>query len=344
MKRWKTPIKLLPVAFLLFVLTGCLGEQNVTALDPQGPQAQMLLDGMVLSLYVMAFVTIVVFAIFFIIVAKFRRKNGDDEIPKQVHGNVGLEVTWTVIPIILLAILAVPTITGQFSLANVEPDPEIGDDTVQVTVTGHQFWWQFDYEDGFTAGQEVYIPAGEKVLFELHSVDVIHSFWVPALGGKVDVVPGITNEMWLEADEPGVYHGKCAELCGASHALMDFRLVALERDDYDNWVAGMQAEETEPEEVLAQEGRELFGNDGYSCIACHAVSGQGTAAGPALTNFGDREILAGYLDPSSDEELAQWIRDPDSLKQHNNMNANPDITDEEMEALIAYLRSLTVLE
>lgn len=342
MKLWKTAWRFLPLSLLVLVLTGCLGETNLTALDPKGPQSQWIFDNMLLSVYVMAFVTIVVFAIFFIILAKYRRKPGDDEIPEQVHGNTALEITWTVIPIILLAILTVPTITGTFMLADKEPDPNVGEDTVRIKVTGHQFWWQFDYEEeGFTAGQEVYIPVGEKVLFELHAQDVIHSFWVPALGGKVDTIPGITNNLWLQADEPGVFKGKCAELCGPAHALMDFKVIALERDEYDAWVEGMQAEVAEPTETLAQQGRAVF--EANSCIGCHAVGGVGTAAGPALTNFADREVIAGYLE-NTDENLAAWIHDPESLKQGNNMPAFPDISDEDMEALIAYLRSLSVKE
>ncbi|WP_100404601.1 cytochrome c oxidase subunit II [Bacillus solitudinis] len=340
MKLWKTAWRFLPLSLLVFLLTGCLGEENLTALDPKGPQSAWLLDNMLLSLYIMAFVTIVVFAIFFIILAKYRRKAGDDEIPKQVHGNTALEITWTVIPIILLAILAVPTITGQFMLADTEPDPEVGEDTVYIKVTGHQFWWQFDYEnEGFTAGQEVYIPAGEKVIFELHAQDVLHSFWVPALGGKVDTIPGITNHLWLEADEPGTYKGKCAELCGASHALMDFKLIALERSEYDAWVAGMQAEVEAPTDEVLAHGYEVFQENG--CIGCHAVGGEGTAAGPAFTNLGDREVIAGYLE-KTDENLEAWIRNPQALKQGNKMPAFPQINDEDMDALIDYLRSLEV--
>ncbi|WP_017727162.1 cytochrome c oxidase subunit II [Halalkalibacterium ligniniphilum] len=343
MKLWKTAIRFLPLSLAVFLLTGCLGETNLTALDPKGPQAEWIFDNMLLSLYIMAFVSIVVFAIFFIILAKYRRKPGDDQIPKQVHGSTALEITWTVIPIILLMILAVPTISGTFMMADMEPDPEVGEDTVQIKVTGHQFWWQFDYEDeGFTAGQEVYIPVGEKVIFELHASDVMHSFWVPALGGKIDTVPGITNHLWLEASEPGVYKGKCAELCGPSHALMDFKLIALERDEYDAWVAGMKAEQEEPTDVLVSQGQELF-NEGFGCIGCHAIGGSGTAAGPTLTNFNDREVIAGYLE-NNDENLEAWIRNPQSLKQGNKMPAFEDMSDEDMEALIAYLRSLSVLE
>ncbi|WP_100373333.1 cytochrome c oxidase subunit II [Bacillus sp. FJAT-45037] len=342
MKLWKTASRFLPLSFLALFLTGCLGEENLTALDPKGPQSQWIYDNMILSLIVMALVSIVVFAIFFIILAKYRRKPGDDEIPKQVHGSTALEITWTVIPILLLVILAVPTITGTFMFADKEPDPEIGDDTVYITVTGHQYWWQFDYEDeGFTAGQDVYIPVGEKVIFELHASDVQHSFWVPALGGKLDTVPGITNHMWLEADEPGTFKGKCAELCGPSHALMDFKLIALERDEYDAWVAGMQEEVEAPTETLANQGREVF--EEQSCIGCHAVGGMGSDLGPTLTNFGEREVIAGYLEYNA-ENLEAWIRDPESIKQGNNMPAFPEMSDEDMEALIAYLDSLKVME
>ncbi|PSL50827.1 cytochrome c oxidase subunit 2 [Salsuginibacillus halophilus] len=363
MSQWKRLLQYLTAASVLFVLAGC-GEEGITALDPQGPQAQWLYDNMLLSLYVMAFVIIVVFVLFFIIVAKFRRKPGDDEIPEQVEGSKTLELTWTIIPIFLLAILAVPTVTGTFILADTDPDPEgseftsgsgssgeeeldedeVAEDGVTIEVTGHQYWWQFDYEEGFTAGQEVYIPAGEKVEFELHASDVMHSFWVPALGGKVDTIPGITNYLWLEADEPGVYQGKCAELCGPSHALMEFQLIALERDEYDAWVEEMSED---PEEIQdtgeAERGHEVFEEQG--CIGCHAIGGSGSAAGPTLTNFGDREAFAGILE-ATDENLEEWIRDPESIKQDNDMPAYPEesINDEDMDALIEYLQSLTILE
>ena len=337
MKKWKTALSFLPLSLIALLLAGC-GEENLTALDPKGPQAAWIYDNMMLSVYVMTFVSVVVFTIYFIILAKFRRKPTDTTYPKQVHGNTTLEIIWTAIPILLLAILAVPTITGSFMLADTEPE---GEHTVEIKVTGHQFWWQFDYNnEGFTAGQDVYIPVGEKVIFELHASDVIHAFWVPALGGKVDNVPGITNHMWLIADYPGVYKGKCAELCGPEHALMDFKVVALERDEYDAWVEGMKAAaDAEITDPVAQQGRDVFEANG--CIGCHAVSGTGTAAGPALTNFGERTVVAGYLE-YTDENLEAWIRDPESLKQGNNMPAYPQMSDEDMTALIAYLRSLNV--
>ncbi|GAF14637.1 cytochrome c oxidase polypeptide II [Bacillus sp. JCM 19045] len=331
--------RLTPAVLLLVFLSGCFGEENLTALDPKGEAAQWIYDNMILSLVIMTFVSVVVFAIFFIIVVKFRRKDGDDELPKQVHGNTAMEITWTVIPVLLLVILFVPTVTGTFDF-HVDADPSEHEDSVYINVTGHQYWWQFDYEEGFTAGQEVYIPVGERVIFELNAEDVIHSFWVPALGGKIDNIPGVSNALWLEAKEPGVYLGKCAELCGPSHALMDFKVIALERDDYDAWVEDMTAVEAEETAANAEAGYEVFQEN--SCIACHAVGGQGMATGPTLTNFGDRQKFAGVYDIDDDEKLAQWIKDPQSLKQGNNMPAHPDISDEDMADLIDYLRSLQV--
>ncbi|WZY01051.1 cytochrome c oxidase subunit II [Bacillus sp. FSL W7-1360] len=333
--------RFLPMTLLLFVLTGCLGKENLTALDPKGPATKWIYDNMILSLVIMTFVSVVVFVIFFMILVKFRRKDGDDALPKQVHGNMAMEITWTVIPVILLIILFIPTVSGTFKF-HVNAVPEEHEGSVYIDVTGHQYWWQFDYVgEGFTAGQEVYIPVGEKVVFELNAEDVIHSFWVPALGGKIDTIPGVTNALWLQAEKPGVYQGKCAELCGPSHALMDFKVIALERDEYDAWVADMQGVEAEQTAVNAEAGYDVFQDKG--CISCHAVGGEGLGTGPALSNFGDRKTLAGVLDIESDEELANWIKDPQSLKQGNKMPAfDGKINDEEMDALIEYLRSLQV--
>ncbi|AXF55507.1 cytochrome c oxidase subunit II [Salicibibacter kimchii] len=353
-------LRFAPLMAFMLLLAGC-GEQGLSALDPMGPQSQWIFDNMLLSLYVMALVIVVVFVIFFIVIVKFRQKDGDDEYPEQTHGNTKLEVAWTVIPIFLLAILAVPTITGQFYLSvdaeDIAQDEEetegVGDvdqevaeedldeDAYVIEVTGHQFWWQFDYPEGFTTGNDVYVPAGEDVVFQLEAEDVIHSFWVPALGGKVDNIPGVTNHVWLEADDPGIYMGKCAELCGPSHALMDFKLIALEEEDYATWNEEMQEEEEEPEETLAQEGREQFEEQG--CIACHAVDGEGSAQGPTLTNFGDRTTIAGFLE-YNEENLRDWIRDPGALKQGANMPAAPGMEDEELDAIIAYLDSLERLD
>ncbi|PRO64753.1 cytochrome c oxidase subunit II [Alkalicoccus urumqiensis] len=354
-------LRLLPFS-LIALLAGC-GVENLSALDPRGPVAEMQLNLIQLSLYVMIFVIVVVFSIYTFVLIKFRERPGDTHIPKQVHGNRALEFIWTTIPILLLLILAVPNIMDTFTLAETpsmsatEADGEEGEgqegmvegeDFITVQATAHQFWWEFEYPNlDINAGQDLYIPTDRRVEIVLEASDVVHSFWVPALGGKMDNVPGITNEMWLEAPEEGIYFGKCTELCGASHWLMDFKVVAVDGDTFDVWAANM----AEPDEAVvsgeaageaAVEGREVFESN---CISCHAVGDEGSPTGPNFTNFGERQVVAGFLEPT-DENLHDWIRDPQSLKPDNEMPAfsEDQISDDEMDALIDYITELKVLE
>jgi cytochrome c oxidase subunit 2 len=329
--------RLLPLTACLLLLAGC-GEGNLTALDPQGPVAEMQLSLIKLSLYIMILVIVVVFVIFAIALIRFREKPGDTHIPEQVEGSKVLEIIWTTIPILLLLVLAIPNVMDTFTLANAEAD----ENSVTVKVTAHQFWWEFEYPDhDVVAGQDMFIPTNTKIVIHLEAADVIHSFWVPALAGKQDNVPGITNEMWLEADNPGVYKGKCTEFCGEAHWLMDFKVVAVEPDIFDNWIANMQ----EPPAIatstpMTDEGREIFQ---ASCIGCHAVGDVGGNTGPNLTNFGDRTVIAGFLD-FNDENLEKWLRNPGEMKPGNKMPAFNHLDDDDMEALMEYMKGLKVLD
>ncbi|WP_078595442.1 cytochrome c oxidase subunit II [Evansella clarkii] len=336
--------RLLPLSFIL-LMAGC-GQQNLSALDPRGPVAEEQFSLIMLSLYIMIFVMVVVFSIYVFVLIRFRERPGDTHIPKQVHGNRTLEIVWTVIPILLLLALAVPNVMTTFTLADVEPT----DDSLEVEVTAHQFWWEFEYpEYGIVAGQDMYIPTNTRININLEASDVIHSFWVPALAGKQDNVPGITNYMWFEAPEEGVYIGKCAELCGEAHWLMDFRVIAVDPDTFDTWASNMAAEDAgemqEDAGEVAVQGREVFEQ---SCIQCHAVGDEGGNIGPNLTNFSEREVIAGFLEYDEDNEnLRAFIRDSQSVKPGNGMDvAFPEdqISDEEMDALIEYLNGLSVLD
>lgn len=331
--------KLLPFSAMLLLLAGC-GEVNLTALDPQGPVADMQLSLIKLSLYVMIIVIVVVFALFAFVLFRYREKPGDTHIPKQVEGSKTLEFIWTTIPIVLLLIIAVPNVMDTFTLANVEAD----ENSVTVKVTGHQFWWEFEYPDyDVVTGQEMYIPTNTKILIELEASDVMHSFWVPALAGKQDNVPGITNTMYLEANHPGVYKGKCTELCGEGHWLMDFKVIAVERDVFDKWLTSMAEPAHEPASQLAENGRDLFE---ASCIGCHAVGGVGgnpVTGGPDLTNFGDRTVVAGFLE-FSDENIEKWLRFPQDTKPGNKMPAFNHLSDDDMQALIEYMKGLKVID
>jgi cytochrome c oxidase subunit II len=301
------------VVMSLLLLAGCgAGEPDRSVLQPAGPVAEMQLSLIQLSLGIMIIVLLIVFGIFFYVLFKYREKPGDDHIPEQVHGSVVLESIWVAVPIILLIILAVPTVATTFELAERFPDSEEEleemeeqadgqeNNVLRVNVTAHQYWWEFEYPDhGIVTAQDLYIPTDHRVYFELTASDVIHSFWIPSLGGKVDTIPGENNvnHLWLQADEPGVYQGKCAELCGASHALMDFKAVAVEPDEFEEWVEtmnGIGGEEVAVSES-AQQGQEVFEQN---CLACHAVDGETLSQGPQGPN------LAGYADRDGGHDRA----------------------------------------
>lgn len=275
--------------------------------------------------------TVVVYVLYIYIIIRFRKRKGDDSIPRQVEGNHKLEVIWTVIPLLLIFILAVPTLAITFGQStDYTEDP----DAMLVKVTGHQYWWEFEYpEYGIFTAQDLVIPVDTKIQFELTAADVQHSFWIPALGGKMDTIPGITNKMYLEAKEEGVYKGKCAELCGASHALMDFKAVVLSQADFENWVEKM----TQPVQVSEQvaQGEEVFKN---KCMSCHAVDSTIQSIGPNLNGFASREVVAGYLE-HSDENLAKWLSNPQEVKPGTTMPQVP-LSEEELDQLVDYLNSL----
>lgn len=345
---------------LLVFLSGC-GREEISALIPAGKVAQDQFNLLMLSSAVMAFVIIVVSIIFVLAIVKFRRsKVGEDMIPEQVEGSARLEFIWTAIPIVLLLILAVPTVYSTFDLADTSTmDVEAKDgksSNLTVNVTGKLYWWEFEYpEQGIITAQELVVPTNERVYFNLISADIKHSFWIPSIGGKLDVNPENVNTFYLEFDresselEDGVFYGKCAELCGPSHALMDFKVKSVDREEFDQWVTAMQAEKPAPAEGdLAQQGEELFGQDGLSCISCHATSGAGstTGVGPNLATFGDRNRVAGYLE-HNEENLKNWIADPQEYKPGNlmpeaaSLNNGKELSDQELDALAAYLMGLS---
>jgi cytochrome c oxidase subunit 2 len=360
LKKWRLFSML--TALMVF-LAGC-GEEQLSTLIPAGQVARDQYNLMLLSTGIMVLVIIVVLVVYIIAIMKFRRsKLGEDFVPKQVEGNHTLEIIWTTVPIILLLILAVPTVTATYNLADVKgmdaKDESGNKKAITVNVEANLYWWEFEYPDlGIVTSQELVVPTGEKVYFNLKAADVKHSFWIPAAGGKLDTnVDGI-NKFYLSFDklsnnlEDGVFYGKCAELCGPSHALMDFKVKTLEREDFNAWVENMKAsaEAATPESAVAQEGQELFEQ---SCIGCHAVSGAGSAGsvGPNLATFGDRNRVAGYLEHDA-ESIKAWIKDPQEYKPGNRMPQPEDLpkrdgkelTDQELTALTEYLMGLSVEE
>ncbi|WP_068672506.1 cytochrome c oxidase subunit II [Oceanobacillus sp. Castelsardo] len=338
MSHWMGKLKtLLLLSFTAIVLSAC-GKENLTALDPKGYGAEKSMDIMILSIVVMTAVFIIVAIIFTIAIIRFREKKGkEDYIPKQVEGNHTLEIVWTGIPIILVFVLAIPTVISIFDLA----DTADAESSITVEVTGNQYWWHFDYKgEEIQTSQDLYIPVGEKVYLDIQSSDVIHSFWVPTISGKMDANPENVNTMFIEAYEEGVYWGKCAELCGPSHSLMDFKVVAVSQDEFDQWVEDMKSANPEeaPQDAVATEGQELF--EANNCMACHAIGSSPVAVGPNLTNYANRTTVAGILEPTK-ENLVDWIVDPESIKPGNKMTGNyPEISKDEAEKIAEYLMQL----
>lgn len=327
-------------SLLTLVLAGC-GDPSISAIDPTGEVAKKQGWLMLVSLLIMVGVMAVVLIIFFYVIVRFRKRPDQNEIPEQVEGNTKLEILWTVIPIVLLTILTVPTVYQVFVLADDEPDNK--EDAITVKVTAHQFWWEFEYPElGIETASDLYIPTDKRVYLDLTSKDVKHSFWVPALAGKQDNNPGLVNTMYFSSPETGTFEGQCAELCGASHALMDFKVVAVSQDDFDQWVDDMKNASAEPQSEVAQRGRQIAES---KCLSCHAIGAEKPGGtGPNLTGYAERKTLAGVFDLNK-ENLVDWIKDPSDFKGGVEMPAfEGDLTDEQINAVAEYLLSLKLDE
>lgn len=322
---------LLLVALCVLLLSGCVDQDGPQDfINHQSGEIAEKQD----ELWDIVFAVAV--AIFFIVeglliyaVIRFRHKPGRRA--AQFHGNTKLEVVLTAVPALILAGLAVPTVGTIFDLAQEEPG------SLEITVTAKQFWWEYEYiDEGIITANEMHIPVGQTVQLRLEGTDVIHSFWVPRLAGKQDVVPGRINFLKIKADEPGVYWGQCTEFCGLSHANMRLRVIAHPADEFERWVV----EQRKPAEVdMDSPGARLFFEG--ECAQCHAIQGTDAAArtGPDLTHFASRDTFAGALFDNNTDELRRWLADPPGVKPGSLM---PDygLSSEEVDRLIEFLQSL----
>ncbi|MGH2805746.1 MAG: cytochrome c oxidase subunit II [Actinomycetota bacterium] len=323
-------IALLGVVALFLV--GCAADAPQDVLKPEGPisRDQDSLWDITFGIAVVVFVIVQGLLVYAIV--RFRARPGREA--AQFHGNTKVEVLLTVVPALILAGLAVPTVRTIFDLSGER------EGSLRVTVIARQFWWEYQYEDEevFTAN-ELHIPVGRPVYLKLMGEDVIHSYWIPALGGKQDVVPGRINYLTYQADKEGVYRGQCTEYCGLSHANMRIVAYAQSPEEFDQWVEDQQAEAESPTDSLAQQGEDIFLEG--ECINCHAIAGTDAQArtAPDLTHFASRDTFAGAMFRNTDENLAAWLDDPPAVKPGAKM---PDygLTADEIDALVAYLQSL----
>jgi len=317
----------------LFSLTGCAGSP--TFLSPKSSIAAEEASLFWILIYLSIAVFAIVEGLLLFNIIRFRKNKGDQEIPRQVHGNTRLEILWTAIPIFLVAGMFVLTIRTVNAVA--PPRPAQGD--LNVLVVGHRWWWEYDYPDlDIITANELHVPIGTTVRMDLVSEDVIHSFWIPQLAGKIDVIPGHTNEAWFVADEIGTYLGQCAEFCGLNHANMRIVVVVESQEDFDAWVTNQQQPPVAPQNATEEEAYDMI-TEGI-CSNCHVLGGIGSEhpVGPNLTHLYSRSVFAGATYDLTEENLRRWLTDNEAMKPGNAMSVN--LTPEDVDALTAYLTRL----
>jgi cytochrome c oxidase subunit 2 len=302
-------VTVIGTALAVGVLASCGGtgpHNDQNPMHPAGPAAREILNLMSPFFWIAVVIGAGVVGMTIFVAIRFRERPGEDRNPVQTHGNVVLEVSWTIIPFVILACMAVPTVATIFNLAKIPKGPEV----VHVDVAARQWFWQYTYTDkdtGFYTANEMHIPIGRPVLLSLTSNNVIHSFWVPELAGKKDVVPGHPNTLTIQASRPGTFLGQCAEYCGMSHANMRLRVIAETEANYEKWVA-TQKVPLAPAKV-AKFTKDISGK--WGCVSCHSVTNGikdvGVTIGPNLTHVGDREAFAGDIFPMNLGELSKWV-------------------------------------
>jgi cytochrome c oxidase subunit II len=308
--------------------------QNLSTFDPASPQAEAIRNLSFLVIAITAFIFVVVEGILFYSVFRFRRRAATAAAePPQVYGSHPIEIAWTAAPALIVFVLVLVSARTLWEVNAPPPQPQPGDNTLFVTVVGRQWWWEYTYDfyDGrelhalttngepvkLTTANELHVPAGEDgvarpVRLTLKSADVCHSFWVPRLAGKTDLIPGRDNHMLFQTDSRGLFVGQCAEYCGSQHANMLLRVVVDSPRDFESWLENEQKPAVEDPDASA--GRSAF--LAQSCVNCHRV--RGTAANgsyaPDLTHLMRRQTLAAGMVPNTPENLKLWVADPQKIK------------------------------
>lgn len=328
-RRW-SPLLVLTA----LVLSGCGGPFPQSALDPGSDFAWRLHDLFTGIFFWAVVVFVVVETALVVAIVRFRARPGGPT-PKATHGNTLLEISWTLAPALILVLIAIPTIRTIWVVDSPAPG-----EALVVEAIGHQWWWEFRYPDlGVVTANEMHVPVGTRIDLRLTSADVIHSFWVPRIGGKRDVIPGHETSLWFTVDSAGLYLGQCAEFCGLSHALMKLDLIADEPADFEAWVERQVSDAVVVDSARFADGSQAFLQGG--CIACHAVRGtvaQGVI-GPDLTHVGSRRRIGSGILDNTPENLTRWIRETQAIKPGALMVV-PELDDEVIQRIVDYLGSL----
>lgn len=315
-----------------------LSPTNIFA--PDSTPAHSIFRLSIFELEIEGVIFVVVFSLLAYAVTKFRHRKTDDESePPQVYGSNQMELAWTVLPVLIVVVLFLTTAQVIHRVQDAERPPG----TIEVTVVGHQYWWEFRYPQyGFVAANELHVPVSNPqhptpTYLALLSADTDHSFWVPRLAGKTDLIPNHPNSTWIDPQETGLFLGQCSQYCGTQHAKMLQRVYVESREDFDRWV--QEQEKPAVVDPAAAAGGALF--IAKACFACHAI--RGTIArgvvGPDLTHLMSRETIASGAVPNTPENLRKWVHDPATFKPGSLMPA-PDLTDQELDQIVGYLSTL----
>jgi len=334
-------ILLIGMIFLVSAVFAADAPTGVTNIfKPLSTPARAIHDVSLLVLAICAGIFLVVGGLLAYTIVRYRRRADDDGCePPQIYGSNQLEFAWTVIPIVVVFVLFLATARTIYDVQGAVPPAG----ALNVTVVGHQWWWEIRYPElGIVTANELHVPVSETsqprpTFLKLESADVVHSFWVPQLAGKTDVIPNRENRMWIEPTQPGTYIGNCAEYCGMQHAKMLLRVIVHPSGDFEKWAAAQR--QPPVDEAQARTGRAIF--FATACVNCHAISGTQAVGkfGPDLTHLMSRETLGAGTAPNTAEKLKAWVRDPQALKEGCNM---PDmqLTDDELNQIVAYLSTL----
>jgi cytochrome c oxidase subunit II len=307
---------------------------------PASTPADAIAELSYLVLAVTAGIFVVVASLLVYAVVRFRRRRREELAePAQVYGSNEVEIAWTVIPVLIVVVLFLATARV---IASVQ-DPPKPRGAVEVVVIGHQYWWEYRYPKwGVVTANELHVPVSDPAhptptFMTLLSADTVHSFWVPRLAGKTDLIPNHPNTMWIDPHETGLYLGQCAQYCGTQHAKMLLRVYVDAREDFDRWIEA-QRQVGRTDDAVAH-GRRVF--QSTACVNCHAVSGTPAKGrfGPDLTHFMSRDTIASGAAPNTPENIRLWIRNPDAIKPGSRMPAM-NLADQDVEAVAQYLESL----
>jgi len=328
-RLWLSPLPLVALAAV-----ACGGPFPQSTLHPRSDFAGAI-DHLFTSIFWWAvLVFVLVEGLLCYAVIRYRHREGRP-VPKPVHGHTALEIAWTLAPAVILVFIAVPTMRTVFATAGDAPATAL-----KIEVIGHQWWWEYKYPDlGIVTANEMHLPVGKPVQVSITSADVIHSFWVPRLGGKRDANPGQANRIAFRADSVGQYSGQCAEFCGASHANMRLRVLVDSDSAFQAWVRRQRAAQPPPPRGSVEaRGRDVFARS--ACIGCHTIDGVAKGIiGPNLSHVGGRATIAAGLFPNDSLHLARWIANAPSLKPGTLMMQMP-VAGADLAAMIAYLQSL----